>query len=65
MLEVLNDKFKPKCTTHSKSFQDGTPLPDGIIPQLEVFEENATCMKFSQIPKLSPNTKHLAVPLHW
>ena len=65
MLEVLNENFKPACTTHSKAFQDATPSKDEIIPQSEVFEDNMACMNFAQMPKLSPRTKHLAVPLHW
>jgi hypothetical protein len=61
----LYEKFKPECTTHSKAFKDGTPSPNEIIPQSEVFEDNTSCTKFAQIPKLAPRTKHLAVPLHW
>jgi hypothetical protein len=33
MLEVLNEKFKPEYTTHSKAFVNATPSPDEIIPQ--------------------------------
>jgi hypothetical protein len=65
MLEVLDEKFKPECTTHSTVFQDGTPSLNEIIPQLEVFEDNAACMKFAHMPNLSPCKKHMAVPLHW
>jgi hypothetical protein len=65
MLEVLNDKFKSECTTHSKAFLDATPSPDEIIPQSEVKEDSAACLKFAQMPKNSPRTKYLAVPLHW
>jgi hypothetical protein len=65
MLEVLDKKIKPECTSYSKAFIDVTPSKDEIIPQSEVFEDNMECMKFLQMPKLSPRTKHLAVPLHW
>jgi hypothetical protein len=51
--------------THSKAFVDATPSPNEIIPQSEVFEDNAAYLKFAQMPKLSPCTKHIAVPLHW
>jgi hypothetical protein len=44
---------------------DATPSPNEIIPQSEVFEDNSACMKFAQMPTLSPRTKYLAVPLHW
>jgi peroxiredoxin len=33
MLLVFENKFTPECTTHSKSFQDGTRSKDEIIPQ--------------------------------
>jgi hypothetical protein len=59
MLEVWDNKFKPECTSYSKPFIDGTPSKDELIPQSEVFEDNMACMKFSQMPKLSPRTKHL------
>jgi hypothetical protein len=59
MLFVFEKSFKLECTTYSKAFQDGTPSKDEIIPQSEVFEDNMACMKFAQIPKLSPRTKHL------
>jgi hypothetical protein len=44
---------------------DAKPSPNEIIPQSEVFEDNVACMKFAQMPKLSPRTKYLAVLLHW
>jgi hypothetical protein len=62
MLEVLDEKFKPECTTHSKAFVDATPSPNETIPQSEVFEDNDACLKFAN---LSPRTKYIAVPLHW
>jgi hypothetical protein len=65
MLEVLNEKFKPKCTTHSIAFEDAITSTNENIPQSEVFEDNAACMKFAQVPKLSPRTTYLAAPIHW
>jgi hypothetical protein len=65
MLVIFEKRFTPERTTHSKVFQDGTPSKDEIIPQSEVFEDNMACMKFAHMPKLSPCTKHLTVPLHW
>jgi hypothetical protein len=43
---------------------DATPSPNEIIPQSEIFEDIAACLKFAQIPKLSLRTKYIAVPLH-
>jgi hypothetical protein len=65
MLEVLNEKFKPECTTHSKACVDATPSPNETIPQSEVFEDNSACTKFAQMTIFSPRTTYLAVPLHW
>jgi hypothetical protein len=64
MMEVLDEKFKHECTTRSKAFVDATPSPNEITPQSEVFEDNAACLRFAQMPKLSPRTKYIAVPLH-
>jgi hypothetical protein len=65
MLEIFDEKLKPECITHSKAFQDGTPSKDELIPQSDFFEDNMACMNFAQMPKLSPRTKHLSIPLHW
>jgi hypothetical protein len=58
ILVVFENIFIPKCTTHSKAFQDGTPSKDESIPQSEVFEDNMVFMKFGQMPKLSPRLNH-------
>jgi hypothetical protein len=54
-------EYKQKCTTHCKTFKDSTS-GGGVIPQSTVYEENPVCLKFAQMPKLSPRTKHIAVP---
>ena len=36
-----------------------------FIPQSKVFEDNAACLKFATAPKMSPRTKHIAVPYHF
>jgi hypothetical protein len=59
-----DEAYKPKCTTHCKSFKDST-AGDVIIPQSIVYEDNQACLKFAQMPKLSPRTKHISVPFHW
>jgi hypothetical protein len=65
MLEALDKKIKPECISYSKALIDGTPSKDEINPRSEVFEDNImVCMKFAQMPKLSPRNKHLVVPLH-
>ena len=56
----------PKCATNSKSFSDtiSTEL-ESPIPKSKVYEDNAACLKFARLPRLTPRTKHIAVPYHW
>ena len=56
----------PKCTTNSKSFSDiiSTEL-ESPIPKSKVYEDNAAYLKFARLPRLTPQTKHIAVPYHW
>ena len=35
------------------------------IPQSIVHEDNEACLKFSNMPKMSPRTKHIALPYHF
>jgi hypothetical protein len=30
-----------------------------------VYEDNATCLGYAKMPKLSPRTKHIGLPYHW
>ena len=30
-----------------------------------VFEDNGACLKFASMPKMSPRTKHIAIPYHF
>ena len=32
---------------------------------VKVYEDNAACLKFVRLPRLTPRTKHIAVPCHW
>ena len=50
----IND---PTYTTISKTF--------GRIPQSKVHEDNEACLKFATMPKMSPRTKHIAIPYHF
>ena len=43
--------------TISKSF--------GTIPDSTVYEDNEACLKFATAPKMSPRTKHIAIPYHF
>lgn len=72
VLKEINDVvFKkeqliPRCSTNSKSFSDIiTSEHESTIPQSKVYEDNAACLKFARLPRLTPRTKHIAVPYHW
>ena len=56
----------PTCTTNSKSFSDiiSTEV-ECPIPKSKVYEDNVACLKFARLPRLIPQTKHIAVPYHW
>jgi len=54
------DKYefdKLKIDTKCKGFNK--------IPPSTVFEDNSACLKFATMQKLSPRTKHIAVPYHF
>ena len=37
----------------------------GTIPTSTVHEDNEACLKFATLPKMSPRTKHIAIPYHF
>lgn len=59
--EVKDLVFKfPKDPTYSmiaKTFES--------IPQSTVYDDNDACLKFATLPKMSPRTKHIAIPYHF
>ena len=56
---VFNKSIKtPKFRTHAKTFE-------ASIPTSKVHEDNQACLKFATMPKLSPRTKHIALPYHF
>ena len=54
----------PACTTHSKTFEDVNAETD-VIPASNVYEDNNACLQMYRVPKLTPRTKHIAIPYHW
>ena len=67
MALVLNQsESPPKCIANSKSFDDIiTQEQDSPIPKSKVYEDNHACLKFARLPRLTPRTKHIAIPYHW
>ena len=70
MKEINKIKFNkdihiPKCSANSKSFSDiVSSEQENPIPKSKVYEDNAACLKFARLPRLTPRTKHIAVPYH-
>ena len=63
---VFGKPVFPQCTTNSKSFGDiVTTEAESPIPKSKVYEDNNACLKFARLPRLTPRTKHIAVPYHW
>ena len=69
--EINSTVFKqvnhtPKCSANSKSFSDIIADDEpSALPPSKVYEDNNACLKFARLPRLTPRTKHIAVPYHW
>ena len=38
---------------------------DNTVPTFKVYKDDNACLKFVRLPRLTPRTKHIAVPYHW
>jgi hypothetical protein len=56
------ENHNPKCATYSKSFQD---VGHDGSPVRKFYEDNATALKHAIMPKISPRTKDIGIPMHW
>jgi hypothetical protein len=56
---VLSETQELVYRTHSKAFEEVS------IPQSTVHEDNEACLKFANMPKMSPRTKHIGIPYHF
>lgn len=54
---VLASLEKPTYAMTVKAFER--------IPVSTVYEDNDSCLKFATLPKMSPRTKHIAIPYHF
>ena len=69
--EIMDCVFKqtdtpPKCSVNSKPFSDIVSTEaENPIPKSKVYEDNAAYLKFARLPRLTPRTKHIAIPYHW
>jgi hypothetical protein len=54
---VFESSEKPTYSMIAKTFE---PLPAS-----RVYEDNESCLKFATLPRMSPRTKHIAIPYHF
>jgi hypothetical protein len=54
---VFQSSSKPSYSMVAKTFEP--------IPPSQVFEDNESCLKFATLPRMSPRTKHIAIPYHF
>jgi Reverse transcriptase (RNA-dependent DNA polymerase). len=54
---ALKSLEKPTYAMTAKTFEP--------IPSSSVYEDNDSCLKFATLPKMSPRTKHIAIPYHF
>jgi len=38
---------------------------DEYLPTSKVYKDNTVTLKYAQMPKISPRTKHIGIPYHW
>jgi hypothetical protein len=63
---VFNHTANIAYHSHSAAFEEishDTVLH--TIPQSTVYKDNEACLKFARMPKLTPRSKHIAIPYHW
>ena len=63
--EVLKEVYEHVLHDKSCTPTYSTKHKYGSLPQSKVFEDNDACLKFASIPKMSPRTKHIAIPYHF
>jgi hypothetical protein len=67
--EILKQIVEKVFQNQSVNFNDASfktiAKTFGNIPQSIVHEDNEACLKFSNMPKMSPRTKHIAIPYHF
>jgi hypothetical protein len=54
---VFDSAARPSYSMIAKTFES--------LPQSTVFEDNDSCLKFASMPRMSPRTKHIAIPYHF
>jgi len=60
--KVFKKQLTPTCTAQSNIFSE---TREEIYPSSNVYEDNAACLQFAKMPKMSPCTKQIGLPYHW
>jgi hypothetical protein len=67
--EIMTIVFKVELAithhSHSQAFTGTVGTAPHIIPQSTVYEDNAACLKFACMPKLTLCKKHISIPYQW
>ena len=62
--EIYSTVLKSPATYDNLSFRTISKT-FGEIPSSTVHEDNEACLRFASVPKMSPRTKHIAIPYHF
>lgn len=64
--DILKENdYSVRCSTNSKLFDDGVIQDHTFpLPKSKVYEDNAACLKFARLPRLTHYTQHIDVPYH-
>ena len=62
--EIYTTTFNTPQAIKSLKFQ-AISKTFGEIPSSTVHEDNEACLRFATVPKMSPRTKHIAIPYHF
>ena len=62
--EIQTFMIAGKCKSVQFSIHSRAFTLDKILQSI-VYEDNEACLKFSNMPKMSPRTKHIALPYYF
>ena len=62
---VLKEIFTHVFHSPSTKITYATIASTFKMPASTVYEDNEACLKFASMPKMSPRTKHIAIPYHF
>ena len=63
--EIYHQFLKKQITLHALLNQGFFLDIRSNLPFSIVYEDNAACLQFAKMPKISPRTKHICLPYDW